>query len=384
MKRKYKVDLWLKGTVFFMISIVLSFAFMGCTVVEDLILQNKIITEAESMSQEKMGIKEDDIQSFGNNSLKGQEIYQRIQRALLEMETEIDLSKFPESGEAEAVFQVIEQVLDDTPEILYYDRCEYWSNGRLNLFYKKDRETTQVHIKQLNQKVAQIIEKCIQPGMADFEKALAIHDYIIHHSVYDLENFQKQIILAESYSAYGVLLLGKGTCEGYAKAMQLIMNRLGIRCILVNGMAGGIPHAWNMIELDQAYYHIDLTWNDPVTPDGSQILRYDYFNLTDEEMKKDHLWNQELYPKADATKYNYYTYYQMLVTSYDEFYSLLKGILAKRQEHSTFKITYYQSTVYDISETMKKIIRDNPKLRCKGYSYSINDQTGVITIRIKY
>ena len=57
-------------------------------------------------------------------------------------------------------------------------------------------------------------------------------------------------------------------CAGYAKAYQLILNRMGIECgyitgNAVNDMVSG-PHAWNYVRLDGNYYQVDVTWDDPL------------------------------------------------------------------------------------------------------------------------
>ena len=51
-------------------------------------------------------------------------------------------------------------------------------------------------------------------------------------------------------------------CEGYARAFKVLCNKVGIPCVLVDGDAGG-PHMWNYVQLDGAWYGVDVTWNDP-------------------------------------------------------------------------------------------------------------------------
>lgn len=58
-------------------------------------------------------------------------------------------------------------------------------------------------------------------------------------------------------------------CEGYARAFKVLCDRLGIPCVLVNGMAKSKPeeepleHMWNNVYLDGSWYAVDVTWNDP-------------------------------------------------------------------------------------------------------------------------
>ena len=77
--------------------------------------------------------------------------------------------------------------------------------------------------------------------------------------------------------------------------MAIFLNKLGvdnIRMITTN-------HTWNAIKLDNIWYHIDLTWDDPVNTLNKDILSHDYFMLrTNELLSKDlteHNFDKTLY-----------------------------------------------------------------------------------------
>jgi len=143
-------------------------------------------------------------------------------------------------------------------------------------------------IKEYYSKAKSIISKIIKPGMTDLQKEKAVHDYIVNNTRYDKINYNKGTVPDKSYSPYGVLIKGTAICEGYAKATALLLNMAGIESMVVSG--GG--HAWNIVKIDGKYYHLDTTWDDPVSSSGENILRYDYFNLSDEEIGKDHFWDK--------------------------------------------------------------------------------------------
>ena len=58
-------------------------------------------------------------------------------------------------------------------------------------------------------------------------------------------------------------------CEGYARAFQVLCDKLGIPCVLVDGVAReslvSVPesHMWNYVQIDGGWYAVDVTWNDP-------------------------------------------------------------------------------------------------------------------------
>ncbi len=154
-------------------------------------------------------------------------------------------------------------------------------------------------------KVESVLSRIIKPDMSDYEKALAIHNWIVNNADYDLEAVE-----ASEYgsSAYTLLLDGKAVCFGYAVTYNLLCHTVGIESVLVYGDAFGIAnvgatptwdaHAWSIIKLDDNYYHVDATWDDPM-PGG--MLLHDYFLISDKTMKDDgtHRWNQKEYPTCE-------------------------------------------------------------------------------------
>lgn len=128
-----------------------------------------------------------------------------------------------------------------------------------------------------------ILAQTVTAGMSDYDIAKALHDYLVLNCVYDYENYLRHTVPAESYTADGALLEGTAVCAGYARAYQLLMQEAGIPCEYVSGYANG-GHAWNVVEIDGAWYHVDTTWDDPV-PDRAGYVRYDYFLKSDDYMR---------------------------------------------------------------------------------------------------
>lgn len=114
----------------------------------------------------------------------------------------------------------------------------------------------------------------------------------------------KILIPLESYTPYGVLVKNTGVCQEYATAFKLLLNRLGMECIVVS--SEGMNHAWNIVKIDGDYYHVDVTWDDPI-PDRKNQTSYKYFNLSDKKMGEDHYWDRSNYPSCTSEKYAYFS-----------------------------------------------------------------------------
>jgi transglutaminase/protease-like cytokinesis protein 3 len=134
--------------------------------------------------------------------------------------------------------------------------------------------------------------------MSEQDKVRAVHDYIINLADYDTKGVESESISEESHSPYGILVDKTGVCDGYAETACLILDRIGIECIKVLGTADGIGHAWNIVKIDGKYYHMDITYDDPVWSDGRNTLEHDYFLLDDMEISKDHEWERDKYPEC--------------------------------------------------------------------------------------
>ena len=183
----------------------------------------------------------------------------------------------------------------------------------------------------LNNKADEIIKSIIKPGMSDIQKEFAIHDYLVLNTKYDYDNYIKGTVPYESYTPYGVLVNGVGVCQGYAEAAKLLFDKSGIESYIVFGEAssGGSSggHAWNIVKIGGKYYQLDVTWDDPVT-DDTGFLRYDYFNLSDKEISKDHTPNAgQALPKCNDNRYDYLReyniYYKNIIRRDDKYFYLI-------------------------------------------------------------
>ena len=122
----------------------------------------------------------------------------------------------------------------------------------------------------------------ISNDMTDMEKAVILHDYLVLNVEYDYDNYLNNTIPKESYSAYGALVNRKAVCMGYALAYQYLLQQCGITTYYV--ASSSMNHAWNIVKLGNDYYHIDTTWDDPVSDQQGRARHY-YMLISDETWK---------------------------------------------------------------------------------------------------
>lgn len=115
----------------------------------------------------------------------------------------------------------------------------------------------------------------LSSGMTMREKVRLIHDVVCMASVYPDPDSNGVNIQEYSYSPSGIFLKdGYVVCEGYAKSIKILCNKLGIACVLIVGNAGG-GHMWNYVKMDNGnWYLVDATWDDS---DNLGMILYDYF-----------------------------------------------------------------------------------------------------------
>lgn len=201
--------------------------------------------------------------------------------------------------------------------------------------------------KVVTEKIHQIIAQVITDGMTDNEKELALHDYLVLNSKYDTLNYQQNTLADEAYTPYGLLVNGTGVCQAYAETFNLLLTAVGIDSEVVTGTADGEDHAWNIVKLEDQFYMVDVTWDDPV-PDEEGKVSYNYFNLTGSQLAIDHKWDQSRWPTASGTKYNYYAYNNLIVNSYSEFKQLVIDKIQAGQKEIRVYINNYDSNEYKL------------------------------------
>lgn len=235
---------------------------------------------------------------------------------------------FKTAVEPSKIDKLVQYVIYDNPEFFWVEcdfKYTYKNNKVVSVTVKFN--TTGSNIKKYKQK----FEKAVKPllkkaskAKTTIEKIKIVHDYLTRTIEYNANARLSQ-------SAYSAIVKKSTVCAGYAKAFSYIMNQLGIRCTYVVGYAGE-PHAWNLVQINKKWYNMDVTWDDPVGNPSNQYF-YDYFNLSDKQISKDHQRDSisKILPKCTSTKYNY----ENCKDVFGEDSPVPSGTLSTMQDNST-------------------------------------------------
>ena len=147
----------------------------------------------------------------------------------------------------------------------------------------------------INYKVDEIYKELYKENVSVSDNIKSFHDYIINHTEYDKERADSKIVKYKSDNAYGVLIEGIGLCGGYTDTMSLFLDKLNVK----NYKVSTNNHTWNRVYVNDKWLHLDLTWDDPISEDGKNILDHNYFLITTNELKdiekNEHNYNMNIY-----------------------------------------------------------------------------------------
>ena len=164
--------------------------------------------------------------------------------------------------------------LEGNGQIVRINDIQYIINGQ-----PADKNTINSAKSDFNAVINEAMSK-IPAGASDYQKSEILHDFVD-----DKTEYQQ---VGDHQSAYGALVLGKAVCAGYARAYQVLMNAVGIRCWYVSGESknpSGImeAHAWNLVWLDGKCVYTDVTWDD-----HRPTNFHHYLNLSLDQISTDH------------------------------------------------------------------------------------------------
>ena len=251
---------------------------------------------------------------------------------------------------------VFTAVLYDNPDMFWvdyeYDYMVYSDSVAFSPKYRLTEDEVKTMQDSVNDKIDEIITE-VNKLDSDYEKELYIHDYIIENTEYDISTLENM-----GDTVHSVLVSGKSICEGYARTVQILLDKLGIENYLVTGDTESdgeiLPHMWNIVNIDGDNYHLDVTWDD-LNDEFDTV--YFYFNVTDEYISRDHYKINPQNNNCNSTKSNYFVKENTLVYTYKGYINLVQQSVDALLKDNTVELCFAENS--DYKKALKDLEDDN-------------------------
>ena len=322
--------------------------------------------------------------AFEHLNDEGQTLYAEILTIIQSRAEDIVVSTLDE----EILDVVCQFVLADHPEIFYmdgYTYTRYTIGGELNKISFTGNYIYQgEEVVDRQTRIDSYVNTCLS-GMGedldDYGKVKYIFDYLITNTDYDSTSPDNQNICS-------VFLYGKSVCQGYAKATQYLLNKIGIPATLVTGKVNGVGHAWNLVYIDGEYTYVDTTWGDSSyqrtesSDDTGKLplINYAYLCCTTQDISRTHTISETLpMPKCESLRNNYYVRENEYFVTPDM--DAVGALFSRRYADGSNNVTIKCST-YDVYRQIYKGLIDDQQVF--GYLQGSNNTVSYTTFDDQY
>ena len=252
-----------------------------------------------------------------------------------------------EIGEA-GIDKIFQCVMNDYPELFFVKGYTYTVYTHGQKISKISFSGTYTMTAEERMEKQALIDGAMETALAgipaeasDYEKVKYVYEYVIKSTDYNMDAPDNQNICS-------VFIGGESVCQGYAKAAQYMLERLGIPATLVVGTVYETEsHAWNLVFADDEWYYLDTTWGDAsyrmaegAEAAGVQLptINYDYLCVTTEQLLKTHSIESVVeLPVCESMDNNYYVREGAYFTAYDE--TALRAFFEKNAESGKTEVT---------------------------------------------
>lgn len=317
-----------------------------------------------------------------------QQVYLEVLDALTNLETGTKVSTLDKT----VLDRIFTCVMNDHPELFYVEGYQYteytYGSSITSLTFSGTYSMSDAEVDYYKLLIEQKVKECfthVPLNEDEYSTVKYLYEWLISNTEYD-KNVQ------DNQNICSVFLQGKSVCQGYAKAMQYMLQRADIPCLLLTGFTNGERHAWNLAKVDGDYYYLDPTWGDAsyayhgaasAEQGFAPVINYDYFLVTEDEMTRTHSFEKVVeLPKCTATEDNYFVREGLLFTAYDEqqLTQIFESDEAKEKDYVTIKCadaeSYQQmlSTLIDSQKIFDFIDRQGASI-----SYTANEEQRIIS-----
>ncbi len=289
-------------------------------------------------------------------------IYDEIYNGILRVD---DVIKFRYIGvlNFDKVWQAI---LLDNPLIFYVTEisiekhlfCEYLLKPK----YRFSKSSIDAYNKQIESFLVKVAPKIMADS--DYHKEKQIHDILCRNLSY--EEYGE-----DAHNILGPIINKRCVCEGFSKLAKILFDYVGISSLIISGYSANQnsvkeAHSWNIVKIDGDFYHLDTTFDKTISKTN---IRYDYFNLTDDEIMRDHIFATDNNIVCGSDKYNYFNVSNVFARTRNDLKFALNQCVTNGKNSYYFKIPNPQKT--NSFDVINNIVNDVLTSRHRNYTYEI-------------
>ncbi len=231
------------------------------------------------------------------------DLFDVIYQGLKNLDAEIDITSFGleyyDQSAVNLVFDTYQAIANDCPDIFYLGDSVNLDGAYINGVATITKvipqyiENVEEHKVIFDRKTAEILSRVIKQGMTDEEKALTLHDYIVANASYN-----EGTTTRDDHTAYGIIVKNFGVCQSYALAYNYLLSLVGVETKFCP--SDPMVHAWSLVKLNGKWYHVDITWDDPIYSDeesnNKPLVQHGYYLLSDETItgKEHYGWTTDV------------------------------------------------------------------------------------------
>lgn len=340
------------------------------------------------------------------------EINEKVEEALKNGETEIELDVVATRDEIKTItanlptfwglpkkfkildeYEDIEIKTDDGTQFFDVNHVFFTLEQSIDFYLYNDYKypdyeipSDQIEAIEISKILPSVINEIFPDGaeaMPDnYSKVLAVHQWIMNNLEYD----DTVDLMGKENGIYGALINNSTMCLGYSEALMLILlcaTDVDVKMVVGDANDGSgewVGHAWNLVYMDDYWYHVDSTFSDPVT-DLPNSINHFYFGQSDEIMQTDHSWNQKFWPAAGGFDFLYYRKSKLMANSLDE----MKSIINAKIKNSKPKSIEVATQGFKIKDSdLKFIYNSNNGISSIYRSFMTIGDTKILQLFIEY
>lgn len=239
------------------------------------------------------------------------------------------IADLPETTSPEQV-ALAKRLLCYDPELFFVKDLELSEDGlSVNIYYNAEQIQAEKARQELVNKINGAVSALTKSEFTQFEKALWIYSFLS-------KNISAEA--SDKLSLYDLFVKNKANSFGFASAMQLLLNEVGIDSFVTNSAEGD---CWVTANINGEYYH----FNPFLESRKNHGQNLEFFGATDSEMKKDYtfwLVQDGLFETA-CEKDTFY--YMRNITGYGvDFAQQVIFYVDKSENNKIMKCSYFLDT----------------------------------------